>query len=146
MAIRFTFCFSMGSFANVSVRTPSLNDTRPYPDRRHRSGSNARSARSSVRWLAFKQHSACYVEPLMGWTADDDPLATIELSFPTLRVTVRYAERQRLPYVVQTTEAQSPGQLSASGRKMKQGFADESLEGLGPGKLRQGRCRCGSSS
>jgi hypothetical protein len=49
----------------------------------------------------------------MGWTADDDPLATIELSFPTLRAAVRYAERQRLPYVVQTTEEQSPGQLSA---------------------------------
>jgi hypothetical protein len=57
----------------------------------------------------------------MGWTADDDPLATIELSFPTLGAAVRYAERQGLPYVVQTSEEQSPGQLSASSRKMSRG-------------------------
>ena len=85
--------------------------------------------------LVFERRSAPYVEPLMGWTADDDPLATVELSFPTLRAAVHYAERQGLPYVVQTTEEQSPGQLSVSSRKMKQGFADETLERLGLGSL-----------
>jgi hypothetical protein len=92
-------------------------------------------ARTKGWQLVFERRSAPYVEPLMGWTADDDPLATVELSFPTLRAAVHYAERQGLPYVVQTTEEQSPGQLSVSSRKMNQGFADETLERLGLGSL-----------
>src|SRR3954471_1056375 len=86
-----------------------------------RSAMTSGKARTKGWQLVFERRSAPYVEPLMGWTADDDPLATVELSFPTLRAAVRYAERQRLPYVVQTTEEPSAGQLSASSRKMRQG-------------------------
>jgi hypothetical protein len=100
-----------------------------------RSAMTSGKARTKGWQLLFERRSAPYVEPLMGWTADDDPLATVELSFPTLRAAVHYAERQGLPYVVQTTEEQSPGQLSVSSRKMKQGFADETLERLGLGSL-----------
>jgi hypothetical protein len=53
-------------------------------------------ARTRGWQLVIERRSAPYVEPLMGWTADDDPLATIELSFPTLRAAVRYAGRQGL--------------------------------------------------
>jgi hypothetical protein len=101
----------------------------------------ARSAMTSGKastkgWqFVFERRSAPYVEPLMGWTGDDDPLATVELSFPTLRAAVRYAERQGLPYVVQTTEEQSASQLYASNRKMKHAFSDETLERLGLGSL-----------
>jgi hypothetical protein len=57
--------------------------------------------------LVFERRSAPYVEPLMGWTADDDPLAAVELSFPTLRAAVHYAERQGLPYVVQRSRSRA---------------------------------------
>jgi hypothetical protein len=102
-----------------------------------RSAMTSGKARTKGWQLVFERRSAPYVEPLMGWTADDDPLTTIELDFPTLRAAVRYAERHGLPYVVQTTEEQSPGQLSASSPKMKQGFADETLERLGLGSLQE---------
>jgi hypothetical protein len=100
-----------------------------------RSAMTSGKARNKGWQLVFERRSAPYVEPLMGWTADDDPLATVELSFPTLGAAAGYAERQGLPYIVQTSEEQSPGQLSASSRKMKQGFADETLERLGLGFL-----------
>ena len=51
--------------------------------------------------LIFDRRSAPYVEPLMGWTGNDDPLAAVELGFPTLGAAVDYAERQGLPYVIQ---------------------------------------------
>src|SRR5215211_3632468 len=102
-----------------------------------RSAMTSGKARTKGWQLVFERRSAPYIEPLMGWTADDDPLAAVELSFPTLRAAVRYAERQGLPYVVQTTEEQSAGQLSASTEKMKQGFADETLERLGLGSLQE---------
>jgi hypothetical protein len=37
----------------------------------------------------------------MGWTADDDPMADVELRFDSLRSAIRFAERQRLSYRVQ---------------------------------------------
>lgn len=66
-----------------------------------RSATTSGKARSKNWRLIFERRSAPYVEPLMGWTGDDDPLATVELAFPTLRAAVDYAERQRLQYVVQ---------------------------------------------
>ncbi|WP_245309421.1 NADH dehydrogenase ubiquinone Fe-S protein 4 [Bradyrhizobium retamae] len=87
--------------------------------------------------LTFERRSAPYVEPLMGWTGDDDPLATVELSFPTLRSAIRYAERQRLPYVVEATEEHNGNQRQSVSRKMKHAFSDETLERLGLGSLRE---------
>jgi ETC complex I subunit conserved region len=103
----------------------------------------ARSAMTSGKagtkgWrLTFERRSAPYVEPLMGWTGDDDPLATVELSFPTLRSAIRYAERQKLPYVVEATEEQNGNQRQSVSRKMKHAFSDETLERLGLGSLRE---------
>ncbi|WP_354270559.1 NADH dehydrogenase ubiquinone Fe-S protein 4 [Bradyrhizobium japonicum] len=38
------------------------------------------------RWtLRFERRSAPYIEPLMGWTGDDDPLSQVELSVPVRR-------------------------------------------------------------
>ena len=87
--------------------------------------------------LVFERRSAPYVEPLMGWTADDDPLAAIELNFPTLGAAVRYAKRQGLAYVVDTTEGQSASRPDASKRKTKHAFSDETLERLGLGSLQE---------
>ena len=117
--------------------TPSTfpRDTVARIFRPARSAMTSGKARTKGWQLVFERHSAPYVEPLMGWIADDDQLATIELSFPTLQAAVCYAERQGLPYVVQTTEEQSADQLSVSGRKMKHAFSDETLERLGLGSL-----------
>ena len=39
-----------------------------------------------------------YIEPLMGWTGNDDTLTQVELTFPTLETAIADAERQGLAY------------------------------------------------
>lgn len=81
--------------------------------------------------LVFDRRSAPYIEPLMGWTAGDDTLTQVELSFPTLRAAIRYAERQGLTYHVEN-DPQS-GKAS-DGRRVidrKQAFSDAMLDRLG---------------
>src|SRR3954466_12733847 len=51
--------------------------------------------------LRFERRSAPYVEPLMGWTADDDTLTQVELSFPSVESAVAYARSQGLQYTGQ---------------------------------------------
>jgi hypothetical protein len=82
-----------------------------------RSAMTSGKARGKHWRLIFERRSAPYVEPLMGWTGDDDPLATVELSFSTLRAAVDYAERQGLPYVVQAGGTAIASQLQAIPRK-----------------------------
>jgi hypothetical protein len=54
------------------------------------------------RWtLRFERRSAPYIEPLMGWTGDDDTLSQVELSFPSAEAAIAYARRQGLQYTVQ---------------------------------------------
>jgi hypothetical protein len=50
--------------------------------------------------LLFERRSPLRIEPLMGWTEDDDPLAQVELSFPSADAAVAYARRQGLDYTV----------------------------------------------
>lgn len=50
--------------------------------------------------LRFERRSPLRIEPLMGWTEDDDPLAQVELSFPSAESAVAYARRQGLSYTV----------------------------------------------
>jgi hypothetical protein len=57
-----------------------------------------RKARGWV--LEFERAGRTWIEPLMGWTATDDPFAPIRLTFPTLAAAVNYAERQGLDYRV----------------------------------------------
>lgn len=84
--------------------------------------------------LVFERRSAPYLEPLMGWTSDDDPLAQIELKFPTLRSAIRYAERQGLNYVIQTPWQESNDTSEARGG-VTRAFSDATLERLGLGAL-----------
>ncbi|MET4842565.1 NADH dehydrogenase ubiquinone Fe-S protein 4 [Bradyrhizobium japonicum] len=59
------------------------------------------------RWtLRFERRSAPYIEPLMGWTGDDDPLSQVKLSFPSAAAAIAYARRQGLQYSVQGLPAQ----------------------------------------
>jgi NADH dehydrogenase ubiquinone Fe-S protein 4 len=67
------------------------------------------------RWnLRFERRSPPYIEPLMGWTGDDDTLAEVELSFPSAEAAIAYARRQGLQYTVQglTVERTKPRLVS----------------------------------
>jgi hypothetical protein len=62
---------------------------------------------SAQQWtLRFERRSAPYIEPLVGWTGDDDPLSQVELSFPSAEAAIAYARRQGLQYTVQGLAAQ----------------------------------------
>jgi ETC complex I subunit-like protein len=56
--------------------------------------------RSRIWVLQFEPSGHRSIEPLMGWTASDDPFAQIRLRFPTVAAAVDYAERQGLDYRV----------------------------------------------
>lgn len=65
----------------------------------------ARSAMTSAQprsqWrLRFEPRAPRMIEPLMGWTAGQDSLAQVELSFPTAEAAVAYARRQGLRYAL----------------------------------------------
>lgn len=59
--------------------------------------------------LTFERRSAPYIEPLMGWTGDDDVMAQVALEFPTLEAAIDYCTRQGLAYVVQQPRAGGGG-------------------------------------
>lgn len=66
--------------------------------------------------LAFERRTVPYVEPLMGWTGDDDVMAQVVLDFPTLEAAISYCTRQSLAYVVQHPRAAAP-EAPKRGRK-----------------------------
>ena len=59
------------------------------------------SARKRSWVLRFNRRTPPFIEPLMGWTGRDEPLAQLELSFPSLEAAMAYAEREGLTYHVQ---------------------------------------------
>ncbi|MCJ2087347.1 ETC complex I subunit [Methylobacterium sp. E-005] len=70
--------------------------------RRGRPVDTAGRARTGTWLLTFERETPPEIEPLMGWTAGDDPLATqVQLSFPTRAQAIAYAERQGLAYTVE---------------------------------------------
>lgn len=50
--------------------------------------------------LTFERRKPQRIEPLMGWTSDNDPMVQVRLSFPTREAAVAYAEKQGLDYRV----------------------------------------------
>jgi hypothetical protein len=50
--------------------------------------------------FGFERSERQYIEPLMGWTADDDPMAHVVLRFHSLAQAIRYAKQNRLDYCV----------------------------------------------
>jgi hypothetical protein len=63
-----------------------------------------------AQWkLRFERRSAPYIEPLMGWTAGDDTLTQVELSFPLMGSAIAYARRQGLQYTVQGVPERESG-------------------------------------
>jgi hypothetical protein len=65
--------------------------------------------RRKRQWkLQFERRSPLRLEPLMGWTEDDDPLAQVELSFDSAEAAVAYARRQGLQYTVMEPPGHDP--------------------------------------
>jgi hypothetical protein len=57
------------------------------------------------RWiLEFEPQSPPFVEPLMGWTGSTDPLAHMQLTFPSREAAVAFAKRQGWDYKVHNDE------------------------------------------
>jgi hypothetical protein len=53
------------------------------------------------KWvLEFEPASPRWIEPLMGWTASDDPFATVRLTFASRSAAIDYAGRHGLNYEV----------------------------------------------
>lgn len=81
--------------------SPWRGDERALIFRRGRSAMTSGAAGAN-RWvLRFERRTAPYIEPLMGWTGGDEPLAQIELTFHSCEEAVRYAEREGLSYRVE---------------------------------------------
>ncbi len=55
---------------------------------------------AAVWKLGFERRSPLRIEPLMGWTEDDDPLAQVSLFFPSAQAAITYARRSGVPYTV----------------------------------------------
>lgn len=108
-----------------------------------RSVTTSGKARTKGWRLVFERRTAPFIEPLMGYTGSDDTLTQVELSFPTLRSAIRYAERQGLTYVVQTPAWQTgndrprvdeqPAQAASS----THAFSDATLDRLGLANLQE---------
>jgi hypothetical protein len=69
-----------------------------YKPTRSAMTSGKRGTRSWV--LRFERRLPLYIEPLMGWTADHDPMAGVELKFDSHNSAIRFAEGQGLQYRV----------------------------------------------
>lgn len=65
-----------------------------------RSAMQAGRHRARAWVLEFEPSGSRRIEPLMGWTATDDPFAPIHLTFPPLAAAVDYAERCGLTHSV----------------------------------------------
>ena len=59
--------------------------------------------------LEFEPAASPESEPLMGWTATDDPYRPIRLSFPDRESAIDYAERQDWDYIVRDESQRSAG-------------------------------------
>jgi NADH dehydrogenase len=78
--------------------------------------------RHKRKWvLEFEPASPRRIEPLMGWTASEDPFAQIRLMFPDLSSAVDYAERQGLDYQVVDPPARRGGRGQSSNMKPERG-------------------------
>jgi NADH dehydrogenase ubiquinone Fe-S protein 4 len=73
--------------------------------RRGRSAMTSGMADTRCWRLAFRGPGRRFIEPVMGWTGSTDPLAGLELRFPTLEAAIRYARRQWLDFAVDGTHA-----------------------------------------
>jgi ETC complex I subunit conserved region len=66
-----------------------------------RSAMTSGKARTREWKLRFEPRSPPVIEPLMGWTAGEDTLTQVELTFSSVEAAIAYARRQGLEFMVQ---------------------------------------------
>lgn len=121
-------------------RLPALPPAFP-PDAVARIERPARSATTSApaqqeAWrLVFERRSPPFIDPLTGWTGGRDPLAQLELTFPTLESAIAYARRQGLRYVVRH-DLRSRQAMDRRARR-RRAFSDVTLGRLGLRRLQE---------
>lgn len=100
---------------------PPCRSSRPA-----RSVMQAGRGRTKTWVLEFEPRGSRWIEPLMGWTATDDPFAQIFLTFPTRPAAVGYAERLGLDFVVIEPAPERPKQRAggASNRMIPESRTD----------------------
>lgn len=102
-----------GFMLPITPPPPWPPGTQARISRRERPVTTSGRAREGEWVLRFQRRTAPEIEPLMGWTAGDDTLATqVELRFASREDAVAYAERQGLSYRLDGGLAQ---QLQRSG-------------------------------
>ncbi|GEP07843.1 hypothetical protein MOX02_58810 [Methylobacterium oxalidis] len=75
-------------------------------------------ARNKKWVLQFERRTPATLDPLMGWTESDDPLAQILLTFDSLQEAIRYAEREGLTYRVEGAAPKADVVRQAQARKL----------------------------
>lgn len=110
-----------------------------------RSAMTSGSARSRAWRLVIERRRPQFIEPLMGWTGDDDPVAQVHLAFPTKDAAITYAQRQGLTYVVDEKPAEGSGPAGAR-EHGKRSFSNITLRRLGLGALEDSYGRAMASS
>jgi hypothetical protein len=128
--------------SNDNRRKPLQTGRSVFPDgavariyKPSRSVMTSGKARTKGWRLAFERRSAPIIEPLMGYTGGGDTLTQVELSFPTLKSAIRYAERHGLAYVVRQSAGVSRAKRGNAGQAPKtsaaRAFSDATLDRLG---------------
>jgi hypothetical protein len=102
---------AFGTLAVARMSSALPDDALAIIESPARSVTQAGKSREGGWVLRFRPRGRTYVEPLMGWVGNDDPLAHLTLRFPTRQAAIRYAQRQGLPYEVR----EPPRTISTSG-------------------------------
>ena len=105
----------IGSAANDNVRIGPCRNCTLFPAgttarifRRSRSAMSSGVGDTRCWRLVFRGPGQRFIEPVMGWTGSTNPLAGLELKFPTLDSAIRYARSQALPFVVEGVAVSRP--------------------------------------
>jgi hypothetical protein len=84
--------------------------------------------RRTKRWvMRFERRLPLSIEPLIGWTSDDDPMADVGLKFESLKSAIRFVERQGLNYRVPSHvmhKRERHGRPSSRERNLEDGTED----------------------
>ena len=93
--------------------------------------------------LRFERRRPQTLEPLTGWTADDDPLTQVEMTFGTREQAIAYADREGLACRIEGEGAIPRGREAASGVRQERAAVESAMSGIVRLSLlqnRYGRC------
>jgi hypothetical protein len=96
-------CLTEGVNPLAAPSTPSIfpDDATAIIYKPARSAMTSGKARTGEWKLRFEPRSPPVIEPLMGWSAGEDTLTQVELTFSTVESAIAYARRQGLQFMVQ---------------------------------------------